>query len=86
MIELVDVAMRNQRSKLVKNSEDAISKLQAWRNSHSHQLLEQQLACIWHENLHDRAVFASRAVELVLLEVGHGYHTTLLTHMYPVGI
>jgi len=48
-----------------------LPKLQAGYYAHAHQLLEQQLACVWHEHLHDTAVrLVDLAVEVLLLEVG----------------
>ena len=61
--------------------------LHAWHDGHCHELLEEQLAGIRQEHLHyPSGVFASRAVELVFLQVGHCYEAALLAHVHPVCI
>lgn len=65
---------------------DTHLKLQPWSNSHCHELLEQQLARIWHENLDNAAGLASWAVKLILLQVCCSDHATLLTDVDTVCI
>jgi len=83
MVHLED---RTGRAKLHVPLGMKLSKLQTWRDGHGHQFLEQQFACIWHEDLHNRAILACRTMKLILLQVGNRYHATLLADMYPVCI
>lgn len=56
-------------------------------NAHCHQLLEQQLAGIWHEHLNDvGVVLVDLAAELLLLQVGHCHQAALLAHVHAVGV
>jgi hypothetical protein len=63
-------------------------KAQAGRHRHGHELLEEKLACVGQQHLHDLHAFAGvlAALEGLILQIGHRDEAAGLTHVDAIGI